>query len=300
MTLPAPPQYSLDLTVEVEKNVNGIEMGVLENGIPYLTQTGLAALAGVARSIIFDLSQEWEQQFQDPIGTKTRSDFIRNYLFSAGYKESKLYIEISNSGIKYNAYPDIVCMAILEYYAFEARNKSALALENYRKFSTFGLQKFIYQSLGYTPGDKWKYYHERVSLLNDAPPPGYFIVFNETTGLIVDLINANLTVNHKTIPDISVGRAWGDYWRKCNLAATYGERVGFSHNYPPSFPQSASNPQPANAYPDAALGEFRRWFKGNYLMTKFPKYILSKANILPGGKGEALQIAGIYEQKLIK
>ncbi|MGF1275555.1 hypothetical protein [Acetobacter pasteurianus] len=294
----APQQYALDLSIEVEKNVGGIEMGVLANGIAYLTQKGLSELCGVARSAIFAISQEWEDEIDNPILKKNRIGALKQKLFSKGYKEPKLYLEITKNGSIHYAYPDIVCMAILEYYVFSVKKEDAI--DNYQKLAAFGFQKYIYESVGYVPVDKWKYYHERVSLLNDAPPPGYFIVFNETTGLIVDLINANLTVNHKTIPDISVGRAWGDYWRQAGLSAKYGERITFSHNYPPSFPQSASNPQPANAYPDAALAEFRHWFKGVYLMTKFPKYILSKANILPGGKGEALQIAGIYEQKLIK
>ena len=34
---PAPSvQIPLDLGIQVEKNINGIEMGVLENGLPYL------------------------------------------------------------------------------------------------------------------------------------------------------------------------------------------------------------------------------------------------------------------------
>ena len=41
----------------------------------------------------------------------------------------------------------------------------------------------------------------------------------------------------------------------------YGERVKFDHNYPSYFPQSASNPQEAWCYPEAALGEFRCWFR---------------------------------------
>ena len=46
---PAPSkQMRLDLGIKVERNVAGIEMGVLENGIPYLTQRGLAAIAGAA------------------------------------------------------------------------------------------------------------------------------------------------------------------------------------------------------------------------------------------------------------
>ena len=40
------PQIPLDLGIEVQKDINGIEMGVLENGIPYLTQRGLATVTG--------------------------------------------------------------------------------------------------------------------------------------------------------------------------------------------------------------------------------------------------------------
>lgn len=36
----SPKQLKLDLGIEVERVVGGIEMGVLENGIPYLTQRG--------------------------------------------------------------------------------------------------------------------------------------------------------------------------------------------------------------------------------------------------------------------
>ena len=37
--LPAPPrQLLLDVGIRVERDINGIEMGVLENGMPYLTQ----------------------------------------------------------------------------------------------------------------------------------------------------------------------------------------------------------------------------------------------------------------------
>jgi hypothetical protein len=42
-----PKQGVLDLDVEVERVVSGVEMGVLENGLPYLTQRGLAEMSGV-------------------------------------------------------------------------------------------------------------------------------------------------------------------------------------------------------------------------------------------------------------
>ena len=62
----SPKQLRLELGIKVEHDVAGIEMGVLENGIPYLTQRGLAAMAGAARSTIFEITREWEQEFEDP------------------------------------------------------------------------------------------------------------------------------------------------------------------------------------------------------------------------------------------
>lgn len=295
----APQQAPLDLGIEVQRDVNGIEMGVLENGIPYLTQRGLSDVTGIARNVIQTITKEWEEHFDDEILGKDRISFFKDYLFRNGFRERKLHLEtIQNSTIHY-AYPDVVCMAFLEYYTFESKADSPRAVENYRKFAGYGLRKFIYDALEYTPGDKWKYHHDRASLLKDSAPAGHFTIFQEITGMVVDLISADLTVNHKTVPDISVGLAWGKHWTENNLEAQFGKRILYEHNYPNYYPQSLSNPQKPNAYPDAALPEFRRWFKQVYLLTKFPAYILTKANLLPGGKDEALQIGGMYQNKAL-
>lgn len=293
-------QYALDLGVEIQKDVNGIEMGVLENGIPFLTQRGLALATGAHRRAIQDITQEWEDHYDDEALTKDRISFIKQYLFERGYTERKLYIETLRDGTPHYAYPDLVCMAVLEYYAFEAQSTNKQASDNYRRFATYGLQRFIYDSLNYTPGDKWQYHHERVSLLANSSPEGHFLVFHEVNGLIVDLITADLTVNHKTIPDISVGQCWARHWKQNSLSEQFGERIPCEHNYPERYPQALSNPQEANAYPDAALAEFRRWFKADYLPTKFPAYILKKAHLLQGGQEEAVQIGAMYTPKAIE
>lgn len=296
---PAPPiQLKLDLGIEVERVVGGIEMGVLENGIPYLTQSGLAKMSGAARRSIQELTEEW-QEAQTTGLWRGRMVWFQEYLTKAGFDEPRLFIEINKDGSPHYAYPDMVCMAMVEYFAFEAQRTNETALANFRSLARYGLQKFIYDALGYTPPDKWKYHHDRVSILKGSAPDGYFIVFSEVSGLIVDLINADLTVNDKTIPDISVGRCWGDHWRNQNLEASYGPRRDYSHNYPDYYPQSRSNPQPAKAYPDAAIPEFRRWFRHEYLLTKFPKYILAKAHLL-SGPDEAKQIAAMFRPKEIE
>lgn len=292
-------QMPLDLGVEIQRDVNGVEMGVLENGIPYLTQRGLSRITGAARSMIQTITQEWEDHYDDDVIGKDRISYLKIYLFEKGYTERKLYIECEKDGSKHYSYPDIVCMAFLEYYAFESSGNNKTAIESYRNFASLGLKGFIYQALGYTPGDKWKFHHDRISLLNDSSPPGHFTVFKEITGMVVDLINADVGVNDKTIPDISVGINWGNHWRDNNLAQQYGERMQYEHNYPSYYPQAMSNPQRPNAYPDAALPAFRHWFHNEYLPTKFPKYILSKANVLKGGKNEALAISQLFKPKTL-
>lgn len=293
--LAAQKQMPLDLGIEIQRDVNGIEMGVLENGIPYLTQRGLSGITGIARYAIQNITKEWEDHWSDVVLGKDRISFFKQYLNSKGFNEQKLHLESVQNGTVHYAYPDIVCMAFLEYYAFESKADSSTALENYRRFAAYGLRTFIYDALQYVPSDKWKYYNDRVSLLKDSAPSGYFTIFKETTGLIVDLISADLTVNDKTLPDISVGQAWARHWKDNNLEASFGERIPYEHNYPDYYPQALSNPQKPNAYPDAALPIFRQWFRQVYLLTKFPKYMLTKANLLPGGANEAARIGGMYQ-----
>lgn len=290
-------QIPLDLGIEVQKDINGVEMGVLENGMPFLTQRGLSEVAGVNRSVIQAITKEWDENYEEDVIGKDRIAFFKKYLLSNGFDEPALHVQIVQNGVIHYAYPDIVCMAFLEYYAFESKSDSATALKNYRKFATYGLGKFIYESLQYIPGDKWKYHHDRVSLLKDSAPDGYFTIFQESTGLIVDLIAADLPVNHHTVSDISVGLHWATYWKENCLESHFGARIPYEHNYPSYYPQAFSNPQKPNAYPDAALPLFRKWFKQVYLLTKFPAYMLTKAKLLPGGKTAALQIGGMYKSK---
>lgn len=299
LSVATPRQGVLDLGVEVERVVGGVEMGVLENGLPYLTQRGLAEMSGASRKVIFDITQEWEEAHRTGIFPRGRMTFFRDYLSKAGFNEPQLYIEIMKDSSPHYAYPDMVCTAAIEYFAFEAQVTNETALTSFRNLARFGLQKFIYEALGYSLSDKWKYHHDRVSLVQGAAPDGYFIIFNEVSGMIVDLINADLPVNDKTIPDISVGRCWGDHWTTSGFDTAYGARIEYEHNYPSYYAQSAKNPLPAKAYPNAALPEFRRWFRHEYLTTRFPKYILTKAHLL-GGQEQAKQIGNLYQPKAIE
>ncbi|MDX0320330.1 hypothetical protein GOC38_22315 [Sinorhizobium meliloti] len=292
-------QLKLDLGVEVEGDIDGIEMGVLENGMAYLTQRGLAAISGAARSTIQEITKEWEENYGFDLEPPGRARFFSNYLREAAFDAPTLYMEVERNGSPHYAYPEVVCMAFIEFFAFESQRTNNTALANFRKLARYGLNKFIYDALGYRPTDKWVYFNDRVSILQDASPEGHFILFKETTGMVVDLIRAGLPVSDKTVPDISVGLHWGRHWADNSLEQRYGGRIKFEHNFPSYYPQSLSNPQTPWAYPDEALPEFRRWFRHVYLPTKYPSYILKKANILTGGKTQAESLANLYTPKQI-
>ncbi|NKE68695.1 hypothetical protein RAMLITH_23005 [Ramlibacter sp. RBP-2] len=273
-------QASLDLGIEIERDVGGVEMGVLENGMPYLTQRGLATITGGARSTIYDIVKEWEERHNDWVSGKDRISFFQKYLNENGFDEPTLHVETVQAGSIHYAYPDVVCMAFLEYYAFEYKGDNSNALANYRKFASFGLRRFIYEALGYSPEqkvlDSWRHFHDRVDMTATSVPMGYFSVFREIAIMLVPMIRAGIFISDKVVPDVSVGLHWSSHWEANDLDRKYGNRTRYDHEYPLYYPQSKSNPQPAFCYPEEALGAFRAWLQATYIRSKFPAYMLGQ------------------------
>ncbi|MBB4375099.1 hypothetical protein GGD63_007943 [Bradyrhizobium sp. cir1] len=272
-----PAQGILDVYVDKQTEIQGIEMGVLSDGTPFLTQRGLARLCGVQNAHIGTIGAEWDEEIQKP-----RITTIKNLLSARGQTPTAPYFDVSDEKRQVYAYPDYVCLAILEYYAFEAgANVKPEAVQNFRQLAGMALREFIYTQLGYSPSarvpDSWSLFHDRVSLVFHTVPHGYFSVFKEMSDIIVTLIRQGAQVDDKFIPDISVGQHWANHWRDTGLEAAHGERIQYEHNYPSYFPQAASNPQPAYCYPDSCLGEFRRWMRDVYLKDKMPTYLSTKA-----------------------
>lgn len=71
---------------EVEKD--GIVMGVLNDGTPYLSQRGLAKMCGVDRKAISVLTDNWAEEQEKPRGKA----IIAN-LRSSGFDSPTLYIK---------------------------------------------------------------------------------------------------------------------------------------------------------------------------------------------------------------
>lgn len=271
----APEQLRLDLEVAAEREIDGVGMGVLSDGTPYLTIRGLARMCGVDHTIIIDITSDW---IRSPL--KPREMKIRELVRAQRVDDSIAFIALSKNGTIYHAIPAAVCMAILEYYAFESKKESESAAKNYRILARKGFNDFIYAQVGYNPDGSseltWQQFHDRVTLSYHTVPAGYFSVFKEMADVIVTMIRGGANLGSKFIPDISVGVRWGKYWTKENLDVIYGERIKYDHNYPMYFPQSASNPQPAFAYPDDALAEFRKWMRESYIPNGMPAYLNDK------------------------
>jgi hypothetical protein len=264
----------LDIAKEVE--INGIGMGVLGDGTPYLNQRGLAALCGVQNAHIGNISREWNEADQKP-----RVKTIKEMLAKAGATYPTAHIEIPHKGVAHYCYPADVCLAVLEYYAFEAGpNCQAQARDNFRLLAGSALRELIYSQVGYDPAkagkrfDKW---HERIALNYQSAPKGYFHVFNEAHTVIYELILAGAEIDENFVVDISIGVHWSKYWCEHEMDQAYGGRQKYPHRYPDDHPQSKSNPQESWCYPLAALGEYRQWLQDVYIEGgKFKNYLQGK------------------------
>lgn len=260
--------------VERQVEFDDVEMGVLSSGAPYLTSRGLAKMCGIDQAALHRLTTNWsEEQF------KPRGRSIKQILDQSGYLEPQLFLRAELNGVLINAFTEPVCMALLEYYAFVADERREKALQTFRTLARVKFREFVYQAVGYQPEnstlESWKHFHDRIDLTASAVPNGYFCVFAQIAGMIVPMIRSGVAINHATVPDISVGRFWSEYWVENNLAKTHGERIKFDHAYPDYYPQAKCNPQPAFAYPNSAWGVFQEWLKTIYLEGRFFQTYLS-------------------------
>jgi hypothetical protein len=80
----------LELQIVVAKDIDGIEMGVLQDGTAYLSGRSLARLCGVVPSTIVERAAEWREGHRD--------GKVARHLAAAGIIRSNLYIEVPDAG----------------------------------------------------------------------------------------------------------------------------------------------------------------------------------------------------------
>jgi len=273
LTLLTPNQLRLDLTVEKEVEVDGVGMGVFNDGMPYLTGRGLARVCGVDQKAIVQVTSALAQGIVRP-----REARIAELLEKHGIDPVQPYVIVATESERYNAFPAPACLAFIEYYAFDAGNNTRKeAQETYRALAEKGLREYILDRVGFDPNKNievaWRQFRDRVLATYDNIPTGYFIVFKEASDMIVSLIMRGANVGINFVPDISVGRTWSQHWGEQGFDDLYGGRIKVLHDYPDYFPQAKSNPQEIFAYPESALHEFRSWSRTIYLPTKLPSYL---------------------------
>jgi hypothetical protein len=260
-------------------------MGVLLDGTPYLTASGLSRMCGVDHSTMSRMVSDWSIEKKKPRGRK-----LTELLAMHGYHKADLHVDTEWNGSRVLALNDSVCVAILQYYAFEVGKKKAQ--HAFALLARQTLRQFIYQHVGYNPESRlprcWDYYHDRIFL--NRPPAGYFTAFNETAEMVLTTIREGLQVDTHTVPDISIGQTWRRYWEEEKLEEQFGEPKKLSHRYPGYYHQSMVSSVQAWAYPDAALPSFRQWLRDVYLPKKFPAYVKKKVKqgVLPAERVESL------------
>ncbi len=269
-------QLELNLTIVTETEADGVGMGVLSNGAPYLTGRGLARLCGVDHSTIIKITNDWQT-----VPPKKRIATIKEAIRDASGDDTSIFLPIQRGGTIYHAFPEHVCMAVLEYYALDSNSSNVHAKKAYRTLARKGFIDFVYDAVGLKRGASandlsTKQFIDRVSLVYGAVPDGYFCVFKEISDMFAALIAQDVQVDSGFVPDISVGSTWSMHWKKENLDAVYGMRGKFQHQYPSYYPQSAAGPQEAYCYPEDALGEFRKWMREVYRKEKLPTYLTGK------------------------
>lgn len=267
-----PKNHQLDLFPVMEVERDGVQMGVLSDGSPYLTLRGLARMCGVDNAALVRLISNWDEE-----KTKPRGKRIKELLAAQGHPGEILHIKTRVKGQDSHAIVDSVCMAILEYYAFETtQGDGEIARNSFRLLARSSFRSFIYNRCGYDPDkhipESWRNFHERV-LMNDQVPVGFFSVFREIADLVVHMIQSGCPIDDHTVPDISIGKAWSQHWEVANHEFEYGPREKHPHDYPSWFPQSKANPVAAWIYPVGSLGEFRVWLYEIYIPLTFPGYV---------------------------
>ena len=146
-------QLALKLEVLRSVEVEGlpIEMGVLQDGTPFLSGRGLARACGISNSTLV----EWGE-FTPKLGDSLRAGKIAEILAAHGYENDRFFIRVPDeiyfkNEATISAYPDAVCMAFLEYYAIEVGKREAL--QNFRILGRSQLRSFIYKATGYNPDE---------------------------------------------------------------------------------------------------------------------------------------------------
>jgi len=278
----AMPSQSLSSThLEVIKSIEvagfPIEVGVLRDGTPFLSGRGLARACGISNSTLVG----WGER-APAVGDKYRAGKLANLLATYRYAGDRLFIRLPDE-VKFggranvSAYPYQVCMAFLDYYAFEANKEDAR--NSLRILSEKQLPTFIYDAIGYTPQPVKPALKQSDSdrPLRGRVPEDYFSVFQTTSHEKLRFIQNSLSLDPQAVTYINIAKAWSRYWDIQKLWEQYGQRLPYLRkSLDPSPYRTTDGYIKTYIYPIEALSEFNQWLNLQYIPERFPSYLQRK------------------------
>ncbi|MEI9906276.1 MAG: hypothetical protein WDN06_21980 [Asticcacaulis sp.] len=127
-------QAKSEIAAATYDEFDGIGMGTLSTGEPYLTQRGLAALCGVQNAHIGTISRDWATDKPRIAAVKAR----------LGFKRGAAHRVLIFEGRRLYAYDMAIACAVLDYYALDAGNHiQPEAVRNRVRFGDGGLKAHI-------------------------------------------------------------------------------------------------------------------------------------------------------------
>ena len=188
---------------DIEKfgKFDGVEMGVLIDGTPFLSGAGLAEMCDVTGAAISGWGQDVNSGSR---GWRKMTSLLRSH----GFEGDQIFYVLESDPRKPNVYTEKVCLAFLEYYAYEAipeTNRTEKAKSLYRQFASKTFREFIYALVGYNqPRLTFSQYtlsrithHHDVS--SNPLPDGYFCLFDKMIEILQKF-------------DLKIGYSLGERW----------------------------------------------------------------------------------------
>lgn len=165
----------------------GFQLGVFFDGTPFASARGLASMCGVDPSTIREVGQFINTELDT-----NRSRKISELLAENKYQSNQLYQKIIYNGQDINAYPELVCIAFLEYYAYEAGERCTQKAKNLaRALMRKSFKDFVHELTGYQETQRSSFSDYVLSRIlhhhdvDEMPlPDGYFCLFDKMIELL--------------------------------------------------------------------------------------------------------------------
>lgn len=259
-----------------------IAVGILPDGTPFMSGRELARACGISNSTLVGWGEASPQ-----VGERHRAGKLANLLATYRYQGDRLFIPIPD-GTKFggranvSAYPYQVCLAFLDYYAFEAnkeeaRNSLRLLSEKQLPQSICAVVDEPASTAVTQESIEPKFDPFRRRPLRQGIPIGYFSMEQIFTP---EQLRSLLPAELHTALLANIDKAWNRYWNIQQLSQQYGDRFPIPQPRLNNWAQLRQY-----VYPSAALEAFKSWLTLHYIPERYPSYLQRKRQpIIPALK----------------